>query len=404
MGNYSYKIITKEGKEKKGAVEAQDKNTAYLQLRSEGNTVLSLEEGSSLNKEISFGGRKKKVKSKDLSVFCRQFNSLLKAGVSIIMSLDMLGDQTENKTLKQAIYNVRDGVQKGETLANSMKKESCFPDLLISMMEAGEQSGNVETSLIRMSEHFEKDTKVKGMLKKAMMYPMVLGVVAIAVLVVMVVVVIPSFSKMFADMDTGLPGITVALLAMSDFIRGYWYIIIAVIVALTIGIKTFKKTKTGIYFFANLGVKMPAFGNLTIKTASARFARTFSTMLSSGMPMIEAMEITAKTMDNQLFKDALNDCALQIQRGVPLTAPLKKSGLFPPLIIHMVGIGEESGNLEEMLNNCATYFDEEVESATQQVMSLMEPMIIIVLAGIVCLILAAIYGPMITMYNAMGNM
>ncbi len=404
MGNYSYKIITKEGKEKKGAVEAQDKNAAYLQLRSEGNTVLSLEEGSSLNKEISFGGRKKKVKSKDLSVFCRQFNSLLKAGVSIIMSLDMLGDQTENKTLKQAIYNVRDGVQKGETLANSMKKESCFPDLLISMMEAGEQSGNVETSLIRMSEHFEKDTKVKSMLKKAMMYPMVLGVVAIAVLVVMVVVVIPSFSKMFADMDTGLPGITVALLAMSDFIRGYWYIIIAVIVALTIGIKTFKKTKTGIYFFANLGVKMPAFGNLTIKTASARFARTFSTMLSSGMPMIEAMEITAKTMDNQLFKDALNDCALQIQRGVPLTAPLKKSGLFPPLIIHMVGIGEESGNLEEMLNNCATYFDEEVESATQQVMSLMEPMIIIVLAGIVCLILAAIYGPMITMYNAMGNM
>lgn len=404
MGNYSYKIITKEGKEKKGAVEAQDKNTAYLQLRSEGNTVLSLEEGSSLNKEISFGGRKKKVKSKDLSVFCRQFNSLLKAGVSIIMSLDMLGDQTENKTLKQAIYNVRDGVQKGETLANSMKKESCFPDLLISMMEAGEQSGNVETSLIRMSEHFEKDTRVKSMLKKAMMYPMVLGVVAIAVLVVMVVVVIPSFSKMFADMDTGLPGITVALLAMSDFIRGYWYIIIAVIVALTIGIKTFKKTKTGIYFFANLGVKMPAFGNLTIKTASARFARTFSTMLSSGMPMIEAMEITAKTMDNQLFKDALNDCALQIQRGVPLTAPLKKSGLFPPLILHMVGIGEESGNLEEMLNNCATYFDEEVESATQQVMSLMEPMIIIVLAGIVCLILAAIYGPMITMYNAMGNM
>lgn len=404
MGNYSYKIITKEGKEKKGAVEAQDKNTAYLQLRSEGNTVLSLEEGSSLNKEISFGGRKKKVKSKDLSVFCRQFNSLLKAGVSIIMSLDMLGDQTENKTLKQAIYNVRDGVQKGETLANSMKKESCFPDLLISMMEAGEQSGNVETSLIRMSEHFEKDTKVKAMLKKAMMYPIILGIVAIAVLVVMVVVVIPSFSKMFADMDTGLPGITVALLAMSDFIRGYWYIIIAVIVALTIGIKTFKKTKTGIYFFANLGVKMPAFGNLTIKTASARFARTFSTMLSSGMPMIEAMEITAKTMDNQLFKDALNDCALQIQRGVPLTAPLKKSGLFPPLILHMVGIGEESGNLEEMLNNCATYFDEEVESATQQVMALMEPMIIIVLAGIVCLILAAIYGPMITMYNAMGNM
>lgn len=149
---------------------------------------------------------------------------------------------------------------------------------------------------------------------------------------------------------------------------------------------------------------MPAFGNLTKKTAAARFARTFSTMLSSGMSMVEALNITAGTMDNQLFKDVVSDCAVQVQRGVPLTMPLKKSELFPPLIIHMTGIGEESGNLEEMLNNCANYFDEEVEAATQQVMALMEPMIIVVLAGIVCLILAAIYGPMITMYNTLGKM
>lgn len=403
MANFNYRIITKEGKEKSGSLDAEDQITAVAQLKSEGNTVISVKAGGKLNTEVKFGSGKK-VKVRDLSAFCRQFNSLLKAGVGVITALDMLGDQTENRTLKQSIYNVRDGVQKGDTLANSMKKEDCFPSLLVSMMEAGEQSGNIEIALERMAEHFEKDGRTKAALKKAMMYPIILGIVAIAVLVIMVVAVIPSFSSMFADMDAKLPGITRGLLSLSDFIRGYWYIIIAVIAAVVIGLKYFSKTETGIYFFARLKVRMPAFGNLTRKTAAARFARTFSTMLSSGMSMVEALNITAGTMDNQLFKDVVSDCAVQVQRGVPLTMPLKKSELFPPLIIHMTGIGEESGNLEEMLNNCANYFDEEVEAATQQVMALMEPMIIIVLAGIVCLILAAIYGPMITMYNAMGKM
>lgn len=402
MGNFSYKIITKDGKEKKGVIEAEDKVTAISTLKGEGNTVLSVEEGGSLNKQITFG-KGKKVKARDLSVFCRQFNSLLRAGVSIIMSLDMLAEQTEHPTLKQSIYNVRDGVQKGDTLANSMKKENnTFPSILISMMEAGEQSGNVEIALERMAEHFEKDAKVKGALKKAMMYPIVLMCVALGVLVLMVVVVIPKFSSMFADMDAKLPGLTQALLNLSDALIHYWYIFILVIAGFVVGIKLFKNTKTGIYFFARLKIKLPAFGTLTVKTAAARFARTFSTMLASGMPMVEALTITAKTMDNQLFKDVVNDCAVQVQRGVSLTTPLKKSELFPALIIHMVGIGEESGNLEEMLNNCANYYDEEVEQATAQVMSLMEPMIILVLAGIVCLILGAIYGPMITMYNTLG--
>lgn len=403
MGNFSYKIITKEGKEKSGNIEAEDRNTALAQLKSEGYTVLSVNEGGSLNKEITIG-HGKKIKPRDLSVFCRQFNSLLRAGVSVILSLEMLGDQTAHPTLKQAIYNVRDGVQKGDTLANSMKKEDAFPSILVSMIEAGEQSGNLESSLERMSEHFEKDARVKGALKKAMMYPIIVGVVAVGVLVLMVVMVIPKFSAMFADMDSDLPGLTKALLSLSAFITSKWYILLAIIVAIVVGIKMFKKTETGIYFFARLKVKMPAIGKLTVKTAAARFSRTFSTMLASGMPMVEALTITARTMDNQLFKDVVNDCAIQVQRGVPLTTPLKKSGLFPPLIIHMVGIGEESGNLEEMLNNCANYFDEEVEIATQQVMSLMEPMIILVLAGIVCLILGSIYGPMFKMYDAVGSM
>lgn len=402
MANFTYKVITKEGKEKKGTIEADSKEKAVAVLKNEGNTILVINTGSVLNKQITIGG--KKVKSRDLSVFCRQFNSLLQAGVGIVSALDMLSDQTENKLLKEAVKNVRDNVEKGETLAGAMKREVVFPNLLISMIEAGEASGNVEISLQRMSEHFEKDTKVKGMLKKAMIYPIVLLIVAVAVLIVMVVAVIPNFASMFEDMDTELPAVTKALMSLSDFLRSKWYIAILVVAAVVAVIVMFKRSNTGKHFFATLGLKLPVFGKLKTKTACARFSRTFSTMMASGMPMVEAMEITARTMDNILYQQALQEAAVQIQRGVALSQPLKKSGLFPALIVHMIGIGEETGNLEEMLNNCAKYYDEEVELATQQIMALLEPMIIVVMAAIVCVILAAIYGPVLSMNNALSNM
>ena len=403
MASFTYKLITTDGKEKNGTLEAETRDKALAQLKADGSTVIEVKTGGALSKQINIGSGPK-VKTRDLGVFCRQFESLLQAGVGVVPALEMLGEQTENKTLQTAVMNIRDGIQKGDTLAGAMKKESCFPPILISMMEAGEASGSLEKSLNRMAEHFDKDTRVKAMLKKAMIYPIILMVVAVGVLILMVVVVIPQFSSMFADMGTKLPAVTQGLLNLSYWLRKYWYIAIIIIAAVVFGIKMFKKTDYGKHFFAKLAIKLPVFGRLTVKTACARFARTFGTMLASGMSMVEAMEITAKTMDNVLFREALEDATQQIQRGVPINQPLRKSGLFPPLILHMVGIGEETGNLEEMLNNCAVYYDEEVEMATQQVMAMMEPMIIIVLAGIVILILAAIYGPIITMYNTLGDM
>ncbi len=402
MANYIYRIISREGKEKKGSIEADSKEKALAAIKTDGATVLELKEGNALNKEISIGGGKK-VKSRDFGVFCRQFYSLLQAGVGIVPALGMLSEQTENKSLKVAVQNVHDSVEKGETLAGAMRREKVFPPLLVSMMEAGEASGNVETSLVRMSEHFEKDTRIKGLLKKAMIYPIVLMVVAVAVLIVMVMFVLPKFASMFEEMDSKLPLLTRALLSFSDFLMKYWYFLIAGIVALVVIIRLIKKTPQGQRFFATIGIKIPVFGKLTIKTACARFSRTFSTMMSSGMPMVEAMTITSRTIGNILYEEALDEATTQIQRGVALSKPLAKSGLFPPLIIHMVNIGEETGNLEEMLNNCAKYYDEEVELATQQVMSLLEPMIIILMAGVVCLILGAIYGPILQMYNTLGN-
>lgn len=401
MNSYTYRVITRDGKEKKGSIDADTKEKATQILKSEGNTILNLDQGNIFTKDISFGG--KKVKSRDLSVFCRQFHSLLKAGVSIISSLEMLADQTENKRLKLATLNVRDSVEKGETLAGSMRRESkVYPSLLISMLEAGEVSGNIEVSLSRMAEHFEKDTRIKGMLKKAMMYPIVLLIVALAVVIVMVVVVLPGFASMFSQLGTDLPLVTRLLLVFSDFIKEFWYLLILGIIGILGGLRYYKKTDSGSRILAKISLRIPIFGKLHKKTATARFARTFSTMLSSGMPMVEAMNITAKTMDNVLYRDVLNNTALQIQRGLPLSQPLKASGLFPPLIIHMVGIGEETGSLEEMLDNCARYYDEEVEMTTQQVMALMEPIIIVVMAVIVIILLAAIYGPIASLYNALG--
>ena len=402
MSNYVYKVIAKDGKQKKGTIESASKEKAIFALKQEGNTIISVEEGSVLNKEIKFGG--KKVKSRDISVFCRQFYSLLAAGVPVVTSLDMLGEQTESKTMAEAIRNMHASVQKGENLANSMRKEGIFPSILISMVSAGEASGNMEGSLLRMAEHFEKDTKIKGMVKKAMIYPIVLLVVAIAVLVLMVVAVIPSFSDMFADMGSELPGLTKGLLELSKFIQGYWYVVVLIVIGLVVAYKFYTNSDGGKRTMATLSMKLPGLGNLNTKSESARFARTLSTMLASGMTMVEAMNITSSTMGNILFREALEEATVQIQRGVNLKDTLKKCELFPPLILHMVGIGEETGNLEEMLNNCATYYEEETELATQSLMSMMEPMIIIVLAVIVCVILGAIYGPMVTMYNELGAM
>ena len=219
-----------------------------------------------------------------------------------------------------------------------------------------------------------------------------------------VVAVIPSFSDMFADMGSELPGLTQALLDLSKFIQGYWYIIILAVIAIVVAYKVFTSSPNGKRTMATLAMKLPGIGNLNTKSESARFARTLSTMIASGMTMVEAMNITSSTMENILFREALEESTVQIQRGVNLSDTLRKCELFPPLILHMVGIGEETGNLEEMLNNCAGYYEEETELATQSLMAMMEPMIIIVLAVIVCVILGAIYGPMATMYKDLGAM
>lgn len=404
MPNFKYVAYSKEGKEVKGTIEAADKDEAVYKLKEEGQMVVSVDKGSALDQDLNISFGKKKASTRDLSVFCRQFVSISTAGVAIVDALEMLGDQTENKALQEAIYNVKASVQKGDTLANSMRQQDgIFPPMMVNMVEAGESSGSLEVAFERMAIQFEKSTKIKSLVKKSMIYPIALTVIVIGVVVVMMILVIPTFSDMYADMGQELPAITRAVVALSDFIVGKWYILIAIIVVAVIAIKAFVATDTGKYVKADLGMKMPIFGKLTVKSASAQFARNLSTLTAAGISMVDALEIVAKTMSNLRFKDAVLEAKEKVTQGRPLSEPLKASAVFPNMIIHMIGIGEETGNMDDMLITAATYYEEEVEVATEQVSAVIEPLLIVVMAGIVGTIIMSVLIPMFGMYDIAGG-
>lgn len=404
MESFSYKAVSAAGKDVKGSVEAESREEAARKIKEQGLVPVSIGKQGALDKDVNipiFKG--KKIPARDMSVFCRQFASILKAGVSVINALEMLAEQTENKKLKEAIVNTQSNVEKGESLSDSMRQNDAFPSILIDMVRAGEASGSLENSLTRMAIQFEKDAKLNGIVKKAMMYPIVLICVMIGVVIVMLTFVIPSFMTMFEDLDSELPVTTRAILAMSNSLKNYWYIYIIVVAGAVVGIQMYKRTDNGKHNLDKLKLKIPVFGLLQTKSACASFARTMSTLLQAGMPMIDALEISASTMKNVLFYDGLQKVKNGVSLGLPLSNQLKSTGLFPAMVVHMVGIGEETGNVEEMLTNSATYYEEEVEVQTQTLTSLMEPIIIVLMAFVVVLLIMAIYQPMIQLYNTLGS-
>lgn len=403
METFSYKAVDASGKDVKGTVDAESRDEAVRKIKEQGFLPVSVGKQGALDKDvdISFIG-KKKVPARDMSVFCRQFASILKAGVSVINALEMLGEQTENKNLKAAIINTQASVEKGENLSDSMRQNEEFPSILVDMVKAGEASGSLENSLTRMAIQFEKDAKLKGVVKKAMMYPVVLLCVMVGVIIVMLTFVIPSFMTMFEDLDSELPITTKMILAMSDSVKGYWYVYVLVVVGIVVALQLYKRTPNGRHNLDKIKLKIPVFGLLQTKTACASFARTMSTLLQAGMPMIDALEISASTMKNVLYYDALEKVKNGVSLGLPLSNQLNSSGLFPPMVVHMVGIGEETGNVEEMLTNSAVYYEEEVEVQTQALTSMMEPIIIILMALVVVMLILAIYQPMIQLYNTLG--
>ncbi|MEL4106315.1 type II secretion system F family protein [Oscillospiraceae bacterium WX1] len=403
MAAYIYTAVDRSGRNRKGTIEADTKERARELLKNDGLVALAVNDQNLLNKEITFdiGG---KPKSRDMSIFCRQFVSIVGAGVTIIEALGMLSEQTENKTLKKAILETKLAVEKGESLAGAMRQnEKVFSGMLITMVEAGEASGSLEVSFTRMADQFEKEARLKALIKKASIYPAVVAVVAVAVVIAMLTFVVPTFQQMFADLGTKLPGITLFVVALSKFMQSYWYIVVLTIILLVVFLNYFKTTDAGMRVFGKIAMKLPLFGKLTVKTASSRLARTLSTLLAAGLPLINALEITANTMTNIFFKEAILNAKEDVTMGTSLSEPLVRGGLFPPLVCHMLKIGEESGNIEAMLSKLADYYDEEVEIATQSLMAALEPAIIIFLAGVIGTIIISVILPMAQMYSGLQN-
>ena len=404
MATWGYVAIDKSGKEIKGSRDADNIEQVSRELKNQGLIVLEVSEQSMLTKDITFdfGG---KPTPRDLAVFCRQFASITRAGVTIIQTLNLLAEQTENVKLQKAIAAVRADVEKGESFADAMSiRDNVFPELLIQMVRAGEASGSLDTAMERMAIQFEKSAKTQALIKKAMIYPIVVALVAVAVVIVMLVFVIPRYVDMFEELGTELPAITRAVVSMSDFIKNYWYILFPAIIGIVFAVKTWAKTNSGKHVVGKLALKIPAIKNLVVKSASAQMARTLSTLLTAGVPLVEAVDIVADTMGNVWFKEALKSAVEQIMIGVPMSQPLQECGLFPPMVYHMVRIGEEAGSTEDMLNKLADYYEEEVEMAVQSLMAAMEPAIIIVLACIVGVLIGAVMAPMVTMYAALDNL
>ncbi|WP_337663931.1 type II secretion system F family protein [Suilimivivens sp.] len=402
MAEFQYRVITPEGKEKKGTMEGKSIEQVSGVLKAQKNVILSVSEASLMSRDINFslGGR---VSARDYSIFCRQFVSIISAGVSIINALEMMRDQTENRTLKKALGEVYEDVSKGESMAGAMKKHSkVFPSMLCNMVEAGEASGSMEVAFERMAVQFEKENKLKQSVKKAMIYPIVLLVVMVGVLFLMMIWVIPNFMGMFAELDTELPPITQAVVNMSDFVIAKWWLILLVVAAVIALFKAYAASPSGKFVLGGIALKIPVFGKLQTKSECARLGRTLCTLLGAGVPMMDAIEITGRSMENVHYKKAMMDAKDQVMRGMALSRPLKTCGLFPPMVVHMVSIGEETGNIETMLENVANYYEDDVQVATEQVMALMEPMIIVVMAIVVGVLIMAIMQPMLTLYESIG--
>ena len=400
MPGFNYTAINRNGKRVRSSLDASSIETAKSSLRGAGYTILDIKEQTTLNRdiEIPFLGN---PKAKDMAVFCRQFVSILRAGVSVASVLAMLGQQTSNKKLRAAIREMQADVEKGEALASSMRRHpKIFPTILVNMVSAGEASGNLEESFRQMELYFERSKRTKSKVTSAMIYPCVLIVVMIIVLIVMMTKIIPNFLKTFEDMDAELPKLTLGVMAVCEWFKSWWWVPLLVLVALIVGGVLFHRTDKGKHFFGWLARKTPVVGNLTVKTACATFCRTMEVLIGSGLTLTDSMDLAASNMGNIYYLEAIRDARALVAEGTPLRESLVRTGIFPPMVSNLVGVGEETGDLQSMMGKVADYYDEEVDEATKKLLNLMEPAIIIFMAVFVVIIVLAIYLPMINMTKA----
>ncbi|MFZ5353582.1 MAG: type II secretion system F family protein [Bacillota bacterium] len=393
MPDYKYKAINTAGKTVEGIHTARNREEVITMLRGNKYFPVSVEEHVQ-SKQINIS-LFNKVKLKDISIFCRQFHAMLNAGVSIINCLDILRQQIENKRLKTVTGEVYELVQKGLTLSEALRRHmEVFPELLVNMIEAGEASGNLDTIMDRMATHYDKENRISRKVKGAMVYPAFLGSIATLVVTGMLIFIFPTFVSLFEQVGAELPTITRFVQGLSNGLQKYWYIVIAVIILAVYMLKRFSGSEAGRLILDGLKFKIPVMKSTTSKIVTSRFARTLSTLMSSGMPLLHAMELVAKVVGNKVVEKGILNAKEEVRKGVSLAGPIKKIGIFPPMLISMLSIGEESGTLDDVLERTATFYDGEVEAAIDNMTKLLEPIMLLVMAVMIGFIAVAMLLPM----------
>ncbi|MEP7324950.1 MAG: type II secretion system F family protein [Gemmatimonadota bacterium] len=381
----------------KGTQDAPNREEVTKFLRKNKMAVVSIREQPKEIK-IKFGGG---IKTRDIVIFTRQFATMINAGLPLVQSLDILAQQTENKKLAEVVRAVVYDVESGNTLADAFRKHpKAFTDLYVNMVAAGEAGGILDTILLRLATFLEKNDALVRKVKSAMIYPGVIFSVAAIAIAVLLIFVIPTFQNMFASVNLELPLPTRIVIGASQMLISYWWILVALVVGGVIGIKQYYASDTGKKKIDQMMLNAPVLGDLLRKSAVSRFTRTLGTLISSGVSILDGLEITAKTAGNRVIHDAVMDSRQSIAGGETIAAPLERSKVFPPMVISMIAVGEQTGGLDEMLTKIADFYDDEVDVAVGALLSLMEPIMIVVLGVIVGGMVVAMYLPIFDMVNA----
>src|SRR5919202_1581808 len=402
MGAFTFKALDLSGVSTVGELEADDKQAVASQLRGKGLIVLDIEEKKSAADVGDMLARFKRVKAQELTIATRQLSTMVSSGMSLLRALYVLEEQTKSDKLREALQQVRKDVEAGISLSDALRRHpDIFNDLYVAMVEAGELGGILESTLQRVADQLEKDDSLRRQVKSAMMYPSLIGGFAVLVLLALVTFLIPVFEKIFKDFGGELPAITKFTVMCSHLLTGRWYLLIAATVGIVYAFRKWKSSERGRVQWDRLKLKFPMkIGDIVQKVALARFSRTFSGLIAAGVPMLEAIDITGKTSGNKVIEKAMLEGRESVKKGGSLTAPMMEvPEAFPVMVPQMIGVGEETGALETMMTKIADFYEEQVAAAVKALTSILEPIMIVIVGGIVGFIVIAMYLPMFRVYD-----
>jgi type IV pilus assembly protein PilC len=399
--SYAYRVRTREGRVLEGKMEADGEGAVAARLRSQGLVPLQISKDAKVSLKMEIKLREKKVKLKDLAVFSRQFATMINSGLSLLRSLNILAEQSENPTLAKTVGALRDDVEKGSSLSSAMSKHpKVFSKLYVSMVRAGETGGQLDTVLVRTAETFESDYKLRQKVKSAMTYPVIVAGISMLLVTIMLIFVVPTFAAMFENLGGELPLLTKLLLAVSTQARVLVPLAVVLLVAGFVGYKRLRAANPGARLrFDQIKLKLPVFGQLFSKIALSRFSRTLALLLRAGVPVLQALDIVGDTTGNEVLARAAHDVRESVRGGESMAEPLMKHGVFPPMVVQMISVGEDTGALDAMLDKISDFYDQEVEATTESLTALIEPLMIAGLGGIVGTMVIALYLPMFKIYD-----